>query len=58
MSTHHHVKPQEWSSAGGKVKGRSASAIETNMALDEIKRRVYDIRDQILREVRNFRLSH
>jgi hypothetical protein len=54
VATHRHVEPSEWSSSAGKVKARSESAIETNMALDEIKKRVYEFRDRIFFENRNF----
>ena len=50
VATHHHVQPSEWSSSGGKVKGKSDSAIETNMALDEIRKQVYDYRNRIIFE--------
>lgn len=54
VATHRHVEPSEWAPSAGKVKGNSASALETNMALDLIKRQVYDYKDRILFENRNF----
>lgn len=42
VATHRHVKPSDWSPWAGKVKGRSESALETNTALDIIKKQVYD----------------
>ena len=57
VTTHHHVEPYLWSSAGGKVKGKSDSALETNIALDEIKKRVYDYKERILFENRNFSVN-
>src|SRR3954469_20871974 len=54
VSTHQHVKTTEWSPAGGKVKGRSASAWEINTALDLIKKQVYDYKEQILSKSRRF----
>ena len=54
VATHHHVEPLEWSPSAGKVKGRSESALETNMALDVIKKQVYEYKDRILFENRNF----
>jgi site-specific recombinase XerD len=54
VSTHQHVKTAEWSPSGSKVKGRSASALEINTALDLLKKQVYDYREQILSENRRF----
>jgi site-specific recombinase XerD len=54
VASHRHVEPIEWSSSAGKVKGRSESAVETNMALDLIKKRVYEYMERILFENRNF----
>lgn len=54
VSTHQHVKTTEWSPSSGKVKGRSASALEINTALDLIKKQVYDYKDKILTEHRRF----
>jgi integrase len=56
-ATHHHVKPSEWEPSAGKVKGRSSSAMETNMALDLIKKQVYDYKEQIISEARDFTVS-
>jgi len=57
VATHRHVQPSEWSSSAGKVKGRSESALETNMALDEIRKKVYEYKDRILFENRNFTVN-
>jgi site-specific recombinase XerD len=54
VSTHQHVKTAEWSPSGSKVKGRSASAWEINIALDLIRKQVYDYRAQVLSENRRF----
>ena len=54
VASHRHVKESEWCSPASKVNGKSDNAKETNMALDEIKKRVYDYRDRILIEKRNF----
>src|SRR3954468_3449067 len=54
VSTHQHVKTAERSPSGGKVKGRSASALEVNTALDLVKKRVYDYKEQILSKHRQF----
>ncbi|HKO81333.1 MAG TPA: Arm DNA-binding domain-containing protein [Chitinophagaceae bacterium] len=56
-ATHRHVEPFEWSSSAGKVKSRFESAVETNMALDEIKRKVYEYRERILLENRDFTID-
>jgi site-specific recombinase XerD len=57
VATHQHVKPTEWSPTAGKVKGRSETAMETNIALDVIRKRVYDYRERILIENRNFTVN-
>ena len=51
VSTHQHVRTIEWSPSGGKVKGRSASALEINTELDLIRKQVYDYKAQILSEI-------
>jgi hypothetical protein len=48
VATHRHVEPYLWSSSAGKVKGKSDCAFETNMALDEIRKKVYDYKERIL----------
>lgn len=53
-ATHRHVEPFEWSSSAGRVISRFESAVETNMALDEIKRKVYEYKERILLENRDF----
>lgn len=57
VATHRHAKPSDWSPSAGKVKGRSEIAIETNMALDDIKRKVYEYKERILIENRNFTVN-
>ena len=57
VATHRHVKPSDWSPSAGKAKGRSEIAIETNMALDEIKKRVYECKERILIENRDFTVN-
>lgn len=54
VATHRHVKQTEWCSSPGKVKGRSDSATETNMALDIIRSKVYEYKNQLSHENRNF----
>lgn len=54
VATHQHVKPSEWSALAGRIQGKSETAIDINMALDIIKKRVYDYKDRILRENKNF----
>jgi integrase len=56
-STHRHVEPSLWSPSAGRVKGKSDSAIDTNMALDMIKKKVYDYRDQLYKENREFTVN-
>lgn len=54
VATHQHVKPSEWSAGSGRIKGKSETAIDINMALDIIKKKVYDYKDRIHRESKNF----
>jgi len=56
-ATHRHVEPGLWSPSSGRVKGKSDSAIDTNMALDMIKKKVYDYRDQLYKENREFTVN-
>ena len=57
VATHRHTKPSDWSPSAGKVKGRTEIAIETNMALDEIKKKVYEFKERILIEKKNFTVN-
>jgi len=57
VATHRHVEPYLWSASGGKVKGKSESAFETNMALDEIKKKVYDYKELILSQNRELTVN-
>jgi hypothetical protein len=57
VATHRHVEPSQWSPSGGKVKGKSESSLETNIALDEIRKRVYEYKERILFENRNFTIN-
>src|SRR5687767_4375079 len=57
VSTHQHVKPSEWSRSGGKVIGKSETAVQTNMALDLVKKRVYDYKERIRLEERDFTVN-
>jgi hypothetical protein len=41
-ATHQHTDPSDWSPSAGKVSSCSTTALHINMALDEIKRKVYD----------------
>jgi hypothetical protein len=50
VATHRHIEPCMWSPSSGKVKGESDDAFETNMALDEIRKRVYDYKERIFYE--------
>ncbi len=58
MATHRHVEPFEWLPSAGKVRGRSESAVETNMAFDVLRKQVYDYKDRIIFENRNFTVIH
>jgi site-specific recombinase XerD len=54
VATHRHIEPSGWAPNAGKVNGTSESAQETNMALDVIRKQVYDYKDRILFENRIF----
>jgi site-specific recombinase XerD len=54
LATHQLVEPSEWSATAGKVIGTSESAIETNMAFDVLRKKVYDYKDRISYENRDF----
>ena len=57
VATHWHVDSTLWSSSSGKVTGRSDSAVETNMALDLIKKKVYEYKEQLYIENRHFTVN-
>ena len=57
VATHRHVEPMQWSPSSGKVTGRSDLATETNMALDLIKKRVYEYKEQLYIENRDFTVN-
>ncbi len=57
VATHRHVEPTQWSSSSGKLTGRSDSAVETNMALDLIKKKVYEYKEQLYIENRDFTVN-
>ena len=54
VATHEHTDPSDWSPSAGKVSSSSATALHTNMALDKIKRKVYDYKERIEKEQREF----
>jgi hypothetical protein len=54
------IKPKTsylWSASGGKVKGKSGSAFYTNMALDEIRKKVYDYKELMLSQNRELTVN-
>jgi hypothetical protein len=57
VATHRHVEPTQWSSSSGKLTGRSDLAVETNMALDLIKKKVYEYKEQLYTENRDFTVN-
>lgn len=57
VATHRHVEQTEWCPSSGKAKGRSDSATETNMALDIIKKKVYEYKEQLNDENRDFTVN-
>lgn len=54
IATHQHCDPSLWLPVAGKVKGNADSVSQTNMALDEIRRQVYDYKERIEKEGRMF----
>ena len=57
VATHQHIKPSNWSPSAGKVIGKSETAVQINMALDLIKKKVYDYKDRIRLEERDFTVN-
>ena len=57
MATHRHVERYLWSASGDKVKGKLDGAFETNMALNEIRKRVYDYKQLILSQNRELTVN-
>lgn len=57
VATHRHVEPSLWSPSAGRAKGKSDTAIDTNMALDMLTKKVYDYRDQLYKENRDFTVN-
>ena len=57
VSTHQHVKPSLWSPSSGKVIGRSETALQINTALDLVKKKIYDYKERIRIEERNFTVN-
>jgi len=57
VATHEHTDHADWSPSAGRVSGTSATAMHINMALDEIKRKVYEYKERIEKENREFSVS-
>lgn len=57
VATHQHADPSLWLPGAGRVSGSSDTAAHTNMALDEIRRKVYEFRDRIYKEQREFNVN-
>ncbi len=57
VATHQHAKPSEWSPSAGKIIGKSEMVLQANMELDLIKKRVYDYRERILIENKEFTVN-
>lgn len=45
ITTKRHVRPEEWSADGGKLRGRSKSANDNNTALDLIRSCIYEYKN-------------
>jgi len=57
VATHRHVEPSLWNPSAGRVKGKSDTALDTNMALDMIMKKVYDYKEQLHTENREFTVN-
>ena len=57
VSTHQHVRSAEWSPTAGKAIGRSSSINQVNTALDLVKKKVYDYKDRLKLEQRDFSVN-
>ena len=57
VATHRHIDPSLWSPSSGRVKGKSDTAIEANMALDMITKQVYEYREQLYVENRDLTVN-
>ena len=57
VATNRHVRPEEWSAIGGKLRGRSESANDNNTELDLIRSRIYEYKQSILNEGRELTVS-
>jgi site-specific recombinase XerD len=57
VATHQHVKPSQWLPSAGKAIGRSESINQVNTELDLIKKKVYDYKDRLQIEEREFTVN-
>lgn len=57
VATHQHTDPSLWLPGAGRISGSSDTAVHTNMALDEIRRKVYEYQDRIYKEQREFNVN-
>lgn len=57
VTTHQHVQPTEWSSEKERVKGESNTATQINSSLDQLIKKVYDYKETIQKEQRNFSVT-
>jgi hypothetical protein len=54
VATHQHVKSSQWLPSAGKAIGRSVSINQVNTELDLIKKKVYNYKDRLQIEEREF----
>lgn len=57
VATHQHVLPYQWSASQGMVRGKSETATQVNTALDLVKKQVYDYKERIKIERRDFTVN-
>lgn len=57
ISLQRKVKPSDWNSMAGKVKGTTRQALEINKHLDEIKHRIYTIHSKLIAKGKSFTAS-
>jgi hypothetical protein len=57
VATHQHVLPYQWSASQCMARGKSETATQVNTALDLVKKQVYDYKERIKIERRDFTVN-
>jgi len=58
VATHRHVEPSLWSPSAGRVKGKSDTAVDTNMALDMITKKSMITEINSIKKTESLQLTH